>query len=511
MPDSLERDFELFFNLLTDLAVIAHKDGYFTKVNPAWEKTLGYTAEEVMSVPFIEFVHPDDRARTLEEAGLQSAEYRTRKFVNRYRAKDGTYRTFEWTTTFNRDEVTRFGVAHDITEQLQWETSLRRAKEAAEVANRAKSEFLANMSHEIRTPMNAVLGLTELALDTDLTPSQRGYLEGVQTSAESLLRILNDILDFSKIEAGKLEFELVEFDLRDVVSSTVTVLDFRASEKGIVLACEIEEAVPGRLRGDPVRLRQVLINLLGNAVKFTDRGEVAVRVERVSETNGSVELHFGVRDTGIGVPPDKRAHIFTPFGQADSTTTRRFGGTGLGLSISAQLVDRMGGRIWVESEEGVGSTFHFTARLGLAPLNEKAESPAAALLPAAAAPLRFLIVEDNAVNRMLAATFVEKRGHHTVAVADGHEALALLAREAFDCVLMDVQMPVMDGFETTAAIRALEGGNGAKRLPIVAMTAHAMAGDLERCLAAGMDAYVSKPIKAAGLFAAIEAALHPRT
>ncbi len=496
-----QRDFELVFNLIPDLACIVSADGYFKKVNPAWEKTLGYTREEVLSTPMLELIHPDDVERSLNEVAKQGRNYRTHHFVNRYRCKDGSYRILDWRTTFNRDDSTRFGIAKDITEQLLWEESLReseerfrimadscptiiwvtdaegriqlanrvfreffgakfeeasvdqwsllihpddrpeymrsflqslrertmfraeariqrcdgewrwigcygeprfsptgeflghvgispditdrkqseeelqRAKDAAEAANRLKSEFLANMSHEIRTPMNGVIGLTDLALCTDLTGEQREYLEDVKNCADSLLRILNDILDFSKIEAGKLEFEFIEFDLPQTIEEMLKVLGTRARAKNLKLSCALDPAVPSRLIGDPGRLRQILINLAGNAIKFTERGGVVIRVERWSENNEHVELHFSVQDTGIGIPLNKQQHVFSAFSQADSSSTRMFGGTGLGLTISSQLVEMMGGRIWLESEEGKGSTFHFTARLGMAPSRREPKLP----------------------------------------------------------------------------------------------------------------------------------------
>jgi PAS domain S-box-containing protein len=488
--------------LVPDLACIVSADGYFKKVNPAWETTLGYTREEVLRTPMLELIHPDDVERSVNEVAKQGRQYRTKHFVNRYRCKNGSYRIFEWRTTFNRDDSTRFGIAKDITEQRLWEESLReseerfrimadscptiiwvtdaegrnqlanrihreffgvdsaewdpdrwgllihpddrseyigrfllavqeqtpfraearvrrsdgewrwiasyaeprlspsgeflghvgispditdrkqseeelqRAKDAAEAANRSKSEFLANMSHEIRTPMNGVIGLTELALYTDLTTEQRGYLEDVKNCADSLLRILNDILDFSKIEAGKLEFEVIEFDLRQTVEEILKVLGIRAQAKNLQLACDLDPAVPSKLLGDPGRLRQILINLTGNAIKFTERGGVVIRVERLSEIAEDVELHFSVQDTGIGIPLNKQSDVFSAFSQADSSSTRMFGGTGLGLTISSQLVEMMGGRIWLESEEGIGSTFHFTVRLGMASAGSEPKLPA---------------------------------------------------------------------------------------------------------------------------------------
>jgi PAS domain S-box-containing protein len=520
LASEAQRDFEQFFNLIPDLACIVSTDGYFKRVNPAWETTLGYTQEEVLGTPMLDFIHPDDLERTVAEVDKQSPEYRTRHFVNRYRCKNGSYRLFDWTTTFNRDDTTRFGVARDITEQRLWEESLRnseealqKAKDVAERANRAKSEFLANMSHEIRTPMNGVIGLTDLVLDTELSIEQREYLQGARSSANSLLRILNDILDFSKIEAGKLEFETIEFDLRQTVDAVFKVLGIRAGAKNLGLACDFSPGVPSRVLGDPGRLKQVLVNLTGNAIKFTEYGEVRIAVERLSETDQEAELHFSVRDTGIGIPLNKQQHVFSAFAQADSSSTRHFGGTGLGLTISSQLVELMGGRIWLESEEGKGSTFHFTVRLGIAPDRSEAVSPSAFGAPEGTSRdaegerrLRILVVDDSPLNRLVAKRMIENRNHAVTEAANGLEALEMIHSEDFDCLLMDVQMPVMDGFEATAAIRKMERDSGA-HLPIIAVTAHALSGDLDRCLAAGMDGYLTKPIKSRDVFATIERVL----
>ena len=507
LRDSEERFRALVENSSDAIALIG-RDSALVYVSPSTDRILGYRPQELLGRSTLDFVHPDDQpamrgvlTRAFEQPGTPILS------VSRFHHHDGSYRYIEGWIVNRFAEATVGALVlnyRDITDRKRVEQELQQAMERAEAASRAKSDFVANMSHEIRTPMNGILGMTELAIGSQTPEEQREYLDLVMASGETLLSLINDILDVSKIEAGKLELERLRFEPRPLISDTVRMLQWRAREGGLTLTAHVADDVPAAVEGDAGRLRQVLVNIIGNALKFTEEGGVAVHVGG-STTDAGVTLRFAVTDTGIGIPLDKQAVIFDSFTQADGSTTRKYGGTGLGLTISSKLVEMMDGRLWVESVLGQGSTFHFSVLVAVA--TPTGASVPMADPPAAVPPLRalhVLLAEDNAVNQLVARRMLERQGHRVMVAPNGREALAELARAAFDVVLMDVQMPDMDGFEATRAIRQSEIGTSRHQL-IVAMTADARTDDRDRCLAGGMDAYLSKPIAEARLHATLAA------
>ncbi len=489
-----------------DAIVSKNLNGIIQTWNAGAERLFGYRADEIIGQP-ITLLLPPERMHEEEEILERVRSGRRVVHLETVRVtKDGRRLDVSVTVSPIKDQDGRVigasTIAHDITERKRAEAALLEAKTAAEAANEAKSLFLANISHELRTPMNAILGMIEFAMRHAINPTTEDCLSTAKESADILLALLNDLLDSAKIESGNLQLEAAPLRLRSILDQVTRVFSVRASERGLAFYCRTPEDIPDAVVGDKVRLRQVLFNLAGNAIKFTERGEVAVSVRVESRDSEEVQLEFSIRDTGIGIPRDGLDRIFKPFAQADASTARRFGGTGLGLSISANLVAMMGGRIWAESEPGQGSTFFFTVRLPLAKELPLEQEPSLDVPAPPAAVLRILLVEDNPANQKLATYILKERGHTVEVAGNGQQALRMIQDSRYDAILMDVQMPGMDGLETTAAIRALESGQ--TRVPIIAMTARAMQGDRERCVAQGMDGYLSKPIEAREMISQIE-------
>ena len=496
-------------------------------VNQKFYEFSGLSRQQALGVGWKAAIHPEDRERELDNWQKQALAGEEMQIECRFMTPQGKV---TWVHGFvvplrtSRGEITGFqGTISDISALKESESVIREARNQAEAANRTKSEFLANMSHEMRTPLNGIIGMTELALDSAVDGEQRDCLLTVKESADSLLTIINELLDFAKIEAGKVVLDRVPFSLADWLRDSLKPLVIRSRQKGLELRCLIDSNIPPQLSGDPEWLRQILVNLVSNALKFTDRGQVRVGIQLQSESPGGagfrngdqlliggrkVMLHFTVQDTGIGIPADKHQAIFLPFEQGDSSITRRFGGTGLGLAIARQLTEQMHGRIWLESAVGRGSTFHFTVELEIAQPVTQRVSPAEIEQPVSrltavvpSRPLHVLVVEDNAVNQQLIVRFLKKQGH-TVAVAnDGVEAVTLFeSNTCFDAVLMDMQMPRMSGIEATLEIRRQELATG-RHVPIIALTASVLKEDRDRCFASGMDEYLTKPVSRNDLFA----------
>jgi two-component system, sensor histidine kinase and response regulator len=603
-----EGELDRFFSLSVGLLAIVDFSGRFRRLNPAFELLLGWNEAEMLGHHYSEFVHPDDLNNSANAASSVTEGNDLLSFINRYRTRDGKWRTLRWTAASDTQRQLMLCAAMDVTSMLEAQDDLRRAKETAEAASRAKADFLATMSHEIRTPLNGVIGMAGLLGDTRLDDNQRGMIDTVRACADGLLAILNDILDFSKIEAGRLELERIPFDPCDVIDETLLMMGERAQARGLTLFGGMTSA-PCRLVGDPGRLRQVLVNLVSNAVKFTERGSITIRANVNELPAQQAQLVVSISDTGIGITPEQQARLFQSFTQADSSTTRKYGGTGLGLAICMRLCEAMGGSITVTSTPGRGSTFTATItveRVALpmpAPLpartvllimpgspgrlvlgdmlqvwglsvrvsddparllgNDGLAPPAVVLMDGNAFPThpsppgipairwrrpqvgqddgqtngwielrapvmlqklrdtllqaldprdqpsherepasdrfnlrgRVLVVDDNPVNQRVAAAMLARLGVHADVAGNGHEAIECLSRQPYDLVLMDAQMPEMDGYEATAAWRTREVAQGLRHMPIVAMTANAMTGDRDRCIAAGMDDYLSKPVR----------------
>jgi PAS domain S-box-containing protein len=481
-----------------DALMTTDPSGIITDVNKQMEALTGCSRDELIGAPFKDYFTDPERAEAAIKLVLSV------KKVTDYEltacARDGkqTVVSYNATTFYDRSRTLQgvFAAARDVTERKRVEVELQQAKAAAEGASQAKSDFLASMSHEIRTPLNAIMGVADLLAKTDLSPEQAKYVQIFRRAGDNLLDLLNDILDLSKVEASQLELERIGFSLKDKLEKVMEMVAARADEKGLTLVCEIAPNVPTDLVGDPTRLRQVLLNLLGNAVKFTQSGEVSLRVALDPAASILTALRFTVSDTGIGISGEKLDQVFERFTQADSSTTRRFGGSGLGLTISKRLVELMGGRIWVESQVGKGSVFAFTVPLEVWAAANRPAAVSIGTRPEPPLPaLRILLAEDSPDNCTIMLAYLRDTPYHVEVAATGAIACEKFTEGNYDLVLMDWQMPVMDGLTATQTIRAWEQANGRPPTPIIATTASALKGDREKCLAAGCTAFLTKPIK----------------
>ena len=497
-------ELEFFFTLSLDMVCIARTDGYFKRLNPAFEQVLGHSAAELMSRPFVEWVHPDDVAPTMAELRKLAGGAPTLDFENRYRCRDGTYKWLSWRVQ-PRADGTLYALARDVTERRHLFEQLQERALEARVANEAKSRFLAVMSHEIRTPLVGVLGMLDVLAHSRMDDAQRRQFNIVRQSAGSLLELIGDILDYSKIEAGKMELVSETFSTRDLVSRVVAGFSSAATSKGLDLIHDVAEGVAPSHVGDPIRLRQILANLVGNAIKFTSRGSVALRLEAVPAEAGRQRLMFHVADTGIGMDSAQVERLFQPFVQADQTTARRFGGTGLGLSISRRLADLIGAQIRVESTVGRGTTMHLELTLtignpaNLSSSGEAQEEPVSTRpTPSREAAERegslLLLAEDHPTNRLVLSQQLELAGFAVDSADTGQIALQKFASTNYGLVLTDLHMPGLDGFQLAAAIRDVERTRGQRRTPVIALTANVLKEDMERCFASGMDDYLAKPV-----------------
>jgi PAS domain S-box-containing protein len=506
-PGDAEERLRQLVDDVSDVLFEQDTEGRWTFLNAAWKDLLGHEPAACLGHHYVDYLHPDDASasRGRFEALIETGEHQSEQAAARYRTSDGHWRWMEVKVRRVRDAHGRVlgtaGTLRDVTTRRELAEELALAHQQALRSSATMSEFLANMSHEIRTPLNGVLGLTAILLDTPLSDEQRDLASNIRRSAETLHNLVNDILDISKIESGNLTIERVPFELRAWARDVTAPAFARARSKGLSAAVTVHDGLPAQIVGDPTRTQQILTNLLDNAVKFTSAGRVSVDVAACTADDGRRMLRVSVGDTGIGIPADKQGLVFEKYRQADSSTTRRYGGTGLGLAICRQLAAWMDGDVGLESEVGRGSVFWFTIPLAPADVQAAPAEPA----PGAAAPatLQVLVVEDSQTNQFVARRFLEMLGCDVELAGNGAEAVARVQAGAFDVVFMDCQMPVMDGYEATSRIRQLECG---RHLPIVAMTAHAMAGDREKCLAAGMDDYVSKPLKSEDLLAALRRA-----